>query len=175
MIQVIGRIGSGKTYVARKIAEALNWDFLEVSEIVSKIIGKSKEEGRRDLQEALKGREGSNILLEEIRKHIVKEETVLCGSREPWHVYNLNKLDKNPFVVKVIANDYSRYIRTCNRDGYITPRQFEEMNLKDNDLGMDILMSIKENFAIYNDLNLKTENFQLRLDFIVKTLQNPEK
>lgn len=142
MIQVVGKLGSGKTFIAKRIAEDLGWDFIEVSDIVSKILKKSKEDGREDLQEGLKGKTGSQLLLDEIKNHLIKREIVLCGSREPWHVYNLFKLDGiyDP-IVYVEADDYTRYIRICKRDGYITPAQFDQMNLRDKELGMDILMS----------------------------------
>lgn len=175
MINVIGRLRSGKSYIGQEIATALGIKYYEVSDIVSEVVGKVKEAGREALQTALKGEKGSNLLFDAIRTTIGSNtDCVLSGSREAAHVAKMfNPEGNNDIVVLVKADEYTRYARTCEVDGYVTPAQFEEMNKKDKDLGLDILMSMKHNdfnvFVINNSLT--NDRFRRDLQIVISKIK----
>ena len=145
IISVVGGLSSGKTTVAKMFAAKLNCGTIEIGDLVRKITGSSD---RAVLQAELnKHTKEPNWFYDELVKEINKEVdskfkvAIVSGIREP--ILLCQMMDEHEVIsVTIEANDFIRYKRLIQRDGFTNLQDFRVANEKDIGLGLDITMSM---------------------------------
>lgn len=155
IISVVGGLSSGKTTIAKIFAEKLNCKVIEISSLVKKF---TKSSDRKKLQDEIhKHKDNVNWLYDEWVHELNSvargfNVVVVSGIREP--ILLCKMMESNAVVsVSVITNDFIRYKRLVEREGYISSNDFRLANKKDKELGLDITMSMSD-YSIDSALSL---------------------
>ena len=154
IICVLGYPGSGKSVLAKEICKVLNMPLVEVSEFVKIAAGNKDGHKRRDLQNLQKDeleKQNPDWLWTPIdtRLRLLGGHCVLSGIREPYLLHKLLQNFSDEFIIGLEVSLFNRYSRLCNRDGFISVKNFrladngtvEDRFVGDNTLGLDITMS----------------------------------
>lgn len=112
-IVLTGFMGTGKTTVGKKLAEKLNWKFVDTDELIEKkagmrikdIFSKFGENYFRDLE--------TNIVIEasNLDRHVIA-----VGGGAVLRDVNMQHLEKNGVIINLKAKPETIYKRTMNTD-----------------------------------------------------------
>lgn len=154
IICVLGYPGSGKTVLAKEVCKVLNMPLVEVSEFVKVAAGNKDGHKRRDLQNLQKDeleKQNHDWLWTPIHTRLLELEghCVLSGIREPYLLHKLLQAFSDVFIIGLEVNLFNRYSRLCNRDGFVSVKNFrladngtvEDRFVGDNTLGLDITIT----------------------------------
>jgi len=143
LIVVLGRPGSGKTTVAKKVSELAVLPFLETSEFVKKLAG--VKDSRKDWNQVhnFVDKDDPDWLWNPIHEALTTHQgnCVFSGIREPYLLHKIFDTFDDVFVMGVEASEFNRYSRLCTRDGYMTADHFYERNAGDEQKGLNIALS----------------------------------
>lgn len=169
VIAVCGRAGSGKTTVAKLFAKKLGSTFIEVSEVVRShalaneriedTLGESHE-SRKILQDEIKHQTDPNWLYNSITSVFPKgkdtdEATIIIsGLRDPYVAYKLMN-DFQFMLIRVDVSALVRYGRLATRDGYISIEEMRTVDVRDSDLGLDLIMTYPYALPINGDKTIE--------------------
>lgn len=147
VISVVGELSSGKSTITRLFAEKLNCEIIEIGALVKRF---TQSDDRATLQAELNKHKNEfdwlyNELAKDLNEKIDKgfKVTIVSGIREP---ILLCKMMEECEVINIVveANDFVRYKRLIERDGFVSLRDFRMASKKDMDLGLDITMSLSD-------------------------------
>ena len=150
IIFIVGKIGSGKSTIAKQISDLTDFPFFNISDFVKQSAEESLAKGkgildRKVLQAELDKHKNPDWLFDRIHKKTkALPNFILVGPREPYLIYKFKELKaihKKILFVLVRANQLVRYERICKRDGHIYPPSFKREEQRDETLGLDIIMS----------------------------------
>jgi len=151
LIFIIGKVASGKDFVANYISSKINFPVINISDVVKKFAGQNAT--RDDLQDEFRKHSNNTWLLTEIMKQIKNLNYIINGIREPHILYSLLKYNRDfSLILKLNCSDVVRYFRLCDRQQQlVTIEEFQRINDKDKLLGIDFLMNMKkDDFKMFN-------------------------
>ncbi len=146
----IGRLGSGKTHLAKQYTESLNRTynldavFIDVSTVMKSFVGSNAtREQLQDFKNLMK--EEPRFLVDELHRlinSVPNKEFVITGLREPWIYKELSKTYK---VRQVVFVDAKPHLRRQRRK--LAQDVFEQQEAKDKSLGIDELIELVSSVA----------------------------
>lgn len=153
IICVIGKAASGKTTVARFVAECTEMPLVEMSDFLKKITG-GTERYEMNLNRHVLEAENPDWLWNHVDQALQQYKNtgcVLSGIREPYLLHKVLQRYEDVYVVGVEASPFNRYSRMCARteNGFFSVHDFrlsedgtlEDGFVGDNTLGIDITLS----------------------------------
>ena len=139
---VVGRIGSGKSTIAREVAKEKDMKFFEMSDLIHEITGRQRDTIR------LNNLTAEEVAAELVKKLDIEKSWVISGVRQAGIIKKLKKYFRVE-VIKIDINLEERFRRVISRGEETTIEQIEAEDTLDSKLGLDIIMN-KECFTISN-------------------------
>jgi len=190
IIVVVGRAGSGKTAVAKEICKLMDLPLVEMSTIVQNFLKASKEhrgEINKDIADHEK--QDPDWLWKEVEREIIKvgkgagRHCVLSGIREPYLLHKIRQWKwTDVCVVGLEVSEFNRYSRLCNRDGFVSVKEFKKIDngtkekdgyVGDNELGIDITLT-GCNFMVNANGTLEEVRNSISKLFMTKEIITPQ-
>lgn len=139
IIVLVGFMGSGKSTVGKHLAKDLNFNFLEISDVVKSILTKGSRS--QMVGESLeKKQEDPMWLANPIRDKILKKKNwVISGVREIVLIDMLRDLGQPVYVVHLTCNDKIR-LKRC-KDKHKTLEALYQADEVDNNLGLNEVLN----------------------------------
>ena len=153
IIVVVGRAGSGKTVVSKEVCKLMDLPLVEMSTIVQSFLKASKEQrGQINKDTAVREKQDPDwlwkLVCDTLQQH--NFHCVLSGIREPYLLHKIRQLKQEVCVVGLEVSLFNRYSRLCNRDGFMSVKDFRSIDngtkekdgyVGDNELGIDITLT----------------------------------
>lgn len=169
IIVLVGRLGSGKSKLAKYLVESLdfrNFHFIEVSDLVKEII---QSQNRSSLvRESLhRKQEDPMWLAEPLRQKLVAHKNwVVSGVRELVLLDTIRDLGQKVHVVRLTCDDKVR-LKRC-KDKFKTLSELRAADEVDNGLGLlDVLASVDCELSTSSTL----KQTKLKLLNLVETME----
>lgn len=139
IIVLVGLMGSGKSTIGVKLAEDLNYHFLEVSDIVKSILNEKNRSSM--VRESLHRKDEDPMWLAEPLKVKLQEHNnwVVSGVREIALMDAIRDLGQQVQVIELKCTDRAR-LRRC-KDKYKTLEDLRKADSVDKNLGIDEVLS----------------------------------
>ena len=155
-IVIVGKIASGKSTIAREIARALNYEFIEVSDIVRELTGRERDTIRlNDLT--------GTVIAAELRKELdLTGDYVISGPRQVEILAELSVHFKMYFI-KIDVSEAERARRAMEREGS-TREQVRAGDELDAQLGFDKVLKVR-GYTIRGSKSLQ-ENIDTILSYL---------
>jgi shikimate kinase len=166
-IFLIGFMGAGKTYWAKKISQSLKIPFFDLDEKIVEHAGKSISE----LFE-IRREEGFRLLEKEVLYLLTEShETFVmsCGGGTPCYFNNIDYLKKNGTVVWINSspeNLYSRLLKEKDTRPLL-------MNISDEDLKSFIVKKSASRKIFYEQANVIASEDELTIDELIRKIFHP--
>lgn len=142
-IVVVGRIGSGKSTIAKEVAKKFSMEFLEMSDVIRDITGRDRSTIRHN------GLTADVVGVEVLKRMDLEKNYVVSGVRQAGIVKKL----KGKYRVEVLKLDFTpgeRQERMMTRGEEVSIDDLNSQDKLDSDLGLDAIMDRSEYFSITN-------------------------
>lgn len=139
IIVLVGLMGTGKSKLSKQLAKDLEFNFLEVSDVVKSLLS-HKVRGVM-VQKSLAKKQQDPMWLAEPLRHKLsgKKNWVVSGVREVVLLDTIRDLDQQVYVLHVSCNDETR-LKRC-KDKYENLVQLRKADQVDQQLGVDEVIS----------------------------------
>lgn len=134
-VLLVGKIGCGKSTLAKALASVLDYSFIEVSDVVKELTGKKRDVIRFN---NLTGKIVAKIL---IKKMNLSQNYVVSGVRQT-ELVDIIKTYYDTSLFKIVLPLKERYKRTNSREE-ITYRKLKKEDKLDTSLGLSKVLKLK--------------------------------
>jgi dephospho-CoA kinase len=164
IIVLIGQHGVGKTKLSKLLSKDLNFNLLEISDLVKSLLAKNSREDIVGLTK-IKNAESPNWLANALRVKLSKKRNwVISGSREIIVLNTMQELTKQQpmYIIKLECADKTRFKRS--KDKHTKIEELYETDAVDNSLGLAQVLEQADH--IVNTEGTVKESYNKILDLV---------